>query len=81
MCIRDSINQLQYQLTEKGVLPGKPGAGEVGCIILMKRFVPKDGTCIRIHKHLDASFDFGIIPACEGFHHNAHGPHLSLIHI
>lgn len=41
----------------------------------MKRFVHKAGTCIRIHQHLDASFDFGIIPACEGFHHNAHGPH------
>ena len=68
------VGEVDYELTEEGVLPGEPGAGELARIILIKGLVHKAGAGVGLHQGLHAPFDLLVILRCKGLHHDAHWP-------
>ena len=68
------IDQMYDQLTEKGILPRKPRAGEVSRIVYVERLVHESGAGVGIKKHAQRGAYLFVVGGCERTHHQTHRP-------
>lgn len=68
------VDEFEDKLAEEGVLPGKPLAGKLVCVVHVERFVYESGLGVGSEEHCDAVADFVVVLRGERFHHYTHGP-------
>ena len=69
-----AVYEVEDELSEEGVLPGEPGAGEVRRVVDVERFV--DEACLGVgsEQKSEAVGYLCVVVAGEGTHHYAHRP-------
>ena len=68
------LDEVDDQLAEEGVLPGEPGAGISGCVVLVEGLVHEARARIGGQQLAHTPGDFLIVVGRKSLHHDAHGP-------